>query len=54
MTYVQHFNHEAVQVKDYIDHAALQAAMNDLHSSSFKWEMSKKVPKTLSRLMEEA
>lgn len=54
MTYVHHFNDEAMQVDDYTDQATLQAAMIGLWSDSFKREMSKRMPTTLLGLMEEA
>lgn len=54
MAYIQRFNDETIQVDDYIDQVALQAVINGLQLSSFKWEMFKKMPKTLSGLIEEA
>lgn len=54
MTYVRCFNDETMQVNDYTDQAALQATMNGLQLCTFKWEISKKMLKTLSGLMKEA
>lgn len=48
MAYDHCFNEEAMQVDDYTDQAAFQIAMNGLQLDYLKWEMSKKMPKTLS------
>lgn len=53
MAYVRRFNDKVMQVEDYTDQAALQAAINGLQPSAFKWEISKWMPKNLSSLMEE-
>lgn len=52
MVYIWCFNDDIVQVDDYIDQIALQAAMNDLQLGSFKWKISKRMPNTFSGLME--
>lgn len=54
MAYVQHFNNKAMQVDDYTNQVALQATMNGLQPRSFKWEMPKKMSKTLSGFIKEA
>lgn len=54
MAYVRCFNDKVRQVNDYTDQATLQAAMNGLQPSTFKWEISKIMSKTLSSLLEEA
>lgn len=53
MAYVRRFNDEAIQVDNYINKVALQAVMNGLQPGGFKWEISKKMFKTLLGLIEE-
>lgn len=54
MAYICYFNDEAMHVDDYIDQAALQAVMNKLQPSSFKWEMSKRMSKSFIGFMKKA
>lgn len=53
MAYIRRFNDEAMQVDDYIDQATFQAMMNSSNQAPSS-EISKKMSKTLSGLMEEA
>lgn len=54
MVYVHRFNDKAMQVDDYTNQVAFQGTMNGLLLNSFKWEMFKKMPKSLSNLIEKA